>query len=114
MQVRAMILLMMVPCPVLTEGQFTCMAARSRSLELVPQTAHGDDVLRVRRVRFDLGTQTLDVDIQGLGVTDIVTSPHPVNQLCPGQHPAGVAQQHFCLLYTSPSPRDRTRSRMPS
>ena len=21
---------------------------------------------------------------------------------------------HFCLLYTSPSPRDRTRSRMPS
>ena len=32
----------------------------------------------------------------------------------------GVAGQyllqncHFCLLYTSPSPRDRTRSRMPS
>ena len=24
------------------------------------------------------------------------------------------ALQHFCLLYTSPSPRDRTRSRMPS
>ena len=23
-------------------------------------------------------------------------------------------KQHFCLLYTSPSPRDRTRSRMPS
>ena len=26
----------------------------------------------------------------------------------------GVAQNLFCLLYTSPSPRDRTRSRMPS
>ena len=26
----------------------------------------------------------------------------------------GVAQAYFCLLYTSPSPRDRTRSRMPS
>ena len=25
-----------------------------------------------------------------------------------------VAQFHACLLYTSPSPRDRTRSRMPS
>ena len=25
-----------------------------------------------------------------------------------------VAQLLFCLLYTSPSPRDRTRSRMPS
>ena len=24
------------------------------------------------------------------------------------------AQEHFCLLYTSPRPRDRTRSRMPS
>ena len=25
-----------------------------------------------------------------------------------------VEQFHVCLLYTSPSPRDRTRSRMPS
>ena len=25
-----------------------------------------------------------------------------------------VARLHLCLLYTSPSPRDRTRSRMPS
>ena len=25
-----------------------------------------------------------------------------------------VPQEHDCLLYTSPSPRDRTRSRMPS
>ena len=25
-----------------------------------------------------------------------------------------IAQLLFCLLYTSPSPRDRTRSRMPS
>ena len=25
-----------------------------------------------------------------------------------------LAQSKFCLLYTSPSPRDRTRSRMPS
>ena len=26
----------------------------------------------------------------------------------------GVAVDNVCLLYTSPSPRDRTRSRMPS
>ena len=25
-----------------------------------------------------------------------------------------LALAYFCLLYTSPSPRDRTRSRMPS
>ena len=28
--------------------------------------------------------------------------------------PLGVARDARCLLYTSPSPRDRTRSRMPS
>ena len=27
---------------------------------------------------------------------------------------ASYGQRGFCLLYTSPSPRDRTRSRMPS
>ena len=27
---------------------------------------------------------------------------------------AGAYEHHICLLYTSPSPRDRTRSRMPS
>ena len=26
----------------------------------------------------------------------------------------GIAESSLCLLYTSPSPRDRTRSRMPS
>ena len=28
--------------------------------------------------------------------------------------PALAFNMNFCLLYTSPSPRDRTRSRMPS
>ena len=27
---------------------------------------------------------------------------------------ASMTHQYICLLYTSPSPRDRTRSRMPS
>ena len=31
-----------------------------------------------------------------------------------GSFEAGMAQLGGCLLYTSPSPRDRTRSRMPS
>ena len=37
-------------------------------------------------------------------------------QLPEGSSPvaADVAQHSICLLYTSPSPRDRTRSRMPS
>ena len=31
-----------------------------------------------------------------------------------GAFRAGFPDMHICLLYTSPSPRDRTRSRMPS
>ena len=34
--------------------------------------------------------------------------------LIPGAGNAYEAEYLFCLLYTSPSPRDRTRSRMPS
>ena len=34
--------------------------------------------------------------------------------LSPDQTAFGTGQMIFCLLYTSPSPRDRTRSRMPS
>ena len=30
------------------------------------------------------------------------------------KHNVPIAYGNYCLLYTSPSPRDRTRSRMPS
>ena len=30
------------------------------------------------------------------------------------QQISGIKERRYCLLYTSPSPRDRTRSRMPS
>ena len=32
----------------------------------------------------------------------------------PANHADNFVQREVCLLYTSPSPRDRTRSRMPS
>ena len=38
------------------------------------------------------------LDLHGYTVTDFLTEP----------------QEYFCLLYTSPSPRDRQKSRMPS
>ena len=34
--------------------------------------------------------------------------------LCGGIRPEGIQGYHTCLLYTSPSPRDRQKSRMPS
>ena len=47
-----------------------------------------------------------DVDNFDIGKYDIiVTNPPYINN---------IEYNNFCLLYTSPSPRDRTRSRMPS
>ena len=37
-----------------------------------------------------------------------------VYQLKKGQNTDGIATKNFCLLYTSPSPRDSSPSRMPS
>src|SRR3954454_21930260 len=68
---------------------------RPSGVELVAQPAHGDQVARRCRVGLDLRPETLHVDVQGLGVADVVRSPHPVDQLPAGQHPAGVAQEHL-------------------
>ena len=38
----------------------------------------------------------------------------PVNLRFDDTNPANEELEYVCLLYTSPSPRDRTRSRMPS
>ena len=61
------------------------------------------------------------------GLNGADTSNHPGNPkgtdtvpawLTPGENvvnaEASRITKHTCLLYTSPSPRDRTRSRMPS
>ena len=44
-------------------------------------------VARRGRIGLDLGAQPLDVDVEGLGVTDVVRAPHPVDQLACGSAP---------------------------
>ena len=44
--------------------------------KLVAQTPHGQDQSRVWWVDLNFGAQTLHVDVQGLGVTDVVRAPH--------------------------------------
>ena len=60
--------------------------------------------------------------VSGLYVCEMVTARalaehHPATldlmRFAPSESPRSV-QLYTCLLYTSPSPRDRTRSRMPS
>ena len=57
---------------------------------------------------------------RGLPAIDTARCPEGCRDcasVCPTEaisFPGGKPQLDLCLLYTSPSPRDRTRSRMPS
>src|SRR5207302_7641832 len=46
-------------------------------------------------VRLELGPQPLDVDVQRLGVPDVVAAPDPVDELSPGEHPARITKQEL-------------------
>jgi len=61
------------------------------ALELVAEPAHRHQVYGVGRVAFNLGPQPLDVDIERLGIADIIRAPDPIDQLSAGQHPPAVA-----------------------
>ena len=56
------------------------------------------------------------VTISGMvGVVSMVLAMTTVNVAVPDVMGAfGIGQDQACLLYTSPSPRDRQKSRMPS
>ena len=88
----------------------------------------------VRSVRVDMGAPKVNCEevpcLLGTGVvrrapvtvlgrtfevTPVCTgNPHAVILLDQPVEGFDIDQSHTCLLYTSPSPRDRTRSRMPS
>ena len=55
---------------------------------------------------YDLKVGVIDTDLQG--------SLQGISKLIKGVDVLPFEQYQGCLLYTSPSPRDRTRSRMPS
>ena len=59
--------------------------------------------------RFDLEERLIDFAANVILFTNYVEKNYAGNHLT-GQ----IIRSSTCLLYTSPSPRDRTRSRMPS
>ena len=58
-----------------------------------------------------LGAPVLEINVADEQVDDLVDD---ALQYFHERHFDGVGQVYFCLLYTSPSPRDRQKSRMPS
>ena len=62
---------------------------------LVTEPTHGDQVNGVRRIGFHFGPQAFDVNVQRLGVPDVVRPPHPVDELRASEHSPGIAHQDF-------------------
>ena len=72
------------------------------------------------RIGFGLGTRSSATDPKTLGKLTTSLEEFGFDSLWFSERVSGtgldplVAMSWICLLYTSPSPRDRTRSRMPS
>ena len=96
---------------ILLDGRRAVLYANGAARELLDITGVGQDLaMSLRHPRV------LDAVDQTIGRNETRT----VDVTLPGNttrnfemHVAGVPKD-ACLLYTSPSPRDRTRSRMPS
>ena len=74
-----------------------------------------EDVVAVARygVQVEIAPEALEeVATTRERVEELAQDPTPVYGISTGF--GALARRHICLLYTSPSPRDRTRSRMPS
>ena len=79
----------------------------------------GDNVLKIIDVFIKknlfprLATNTLVYDEHGQAIDDIIAIYYKSPSSFTGEDMLEI-QCHGCLLYTSPSPRDRQKSRMPS
>ena len=62
-------------------------------------------------MRAVLSDKIFDTIVIGAGPAGSVAA---ANLLKLGHSVVVIEKSHFCLLYTSPSPRDRQKSRMPS
>ena len=64
-------------------------------LDLVAKPSYGLNQGRVGRVLLYLGAKSLDVDIESLGISHIITSPDSIDELVPGQYSASVSHQEL-------------------
>ena len=90
------------------------------ALEMAAQMlAEGATILDIGGMSTRPGAEEIPLDQELQRVLPVIQAIHaafPEAILSIDTYRAEVALQciHACLLYTSPSPRDRTRSRMPS
>ena len=80
--------------------------------------------ITLKRISGDLTNKFITVHRQIVHSSEIIFTPFKIdqsidapaiNEFIESEYlKANLTQDDICLLYTSPSPRDRTRSRMPS
>ena len=72
------------------------------------------DLELIRRQLYEgLDLRMEDLSVEDL-LDDINTDVMTPAWVCFDYDPATIAENAYCLLYTSPSPRDKRQSRMPS
>ena len=83
------------------------------SMACTTAVRHADEGRRTLIVTTDPASNLADVFEQPIGhqVTAIAAVPNLWAMEIDSDR---ATEEYICLLYTSPSPRDRTRSRMPS
>ena len=97
--------------PTLTGLAVTTIAADPTDSSTLYAGTQTDGIYR----STDQGQTWQQWGLAGQAVKSIAVSPHARDTLYAGVKPAALFKSvDGCLLYTSPSPRDRTRSRMPS
>ena len=87
----------------LVRAALAALLEMQEDFDVVAQVGRGDEVLAAAR-RESVDVALLDIQMPGLDGLAAAAVLHAELPAC----------RVICLLYTSPSPRDRTRSRMPS
>ena len=103
-----------VPNGVVTSNVMTNISGQGEiGVELTYGIGYDDDIDKAKEIILQVGKECpyiLDEPKQGVVVAELADSS--VNL---ATRPFAKSEHYWdCLLYTSPSPRDRTRSRMPS
>ena len=72
-------------------------------------TVNNGDMVRMQGLMDDFYAKHPDIKVEWVTLEENVLRQNVTTDIA-----TGGGQYDVCLLYTSPSPRDRTRSRMPS
>ena len=104
-------------------GAFTAIAARREFFEQIviadydvakAEKAAATDT-RFTAARIDASdAESVTALCREHGITHVMNAVDPVFNMPIFEGAFAAGADYLCLLYTSPSPRDRTRSRMPS